>query len=324
MPAKEGELKIATMKSSSKSSLSHKFTDIHQGLFLLRIQKLALPDSTGSSRYDNRKLRSTVNFAHKIISIITSRDAYMLIYTRKQCQQGSRSLEGNTASIHLSPKPPARVMNVIREYNNEHDEACTVYKAKWAAQWIQISQRSWLSSQSGKCRKAVPRTATQGPKYLHDLECNKLYGKSAWFYAISNTLLIIIKESIIVSRQALESWLAEYTIQAAIRRRDADGGSESKADQDTLLPLQISTSDITCDHGALDPTKSKDLKRIALVSVLNYMQRHLSESHCFFSTASMRFWKKQTAYSNPYWNPPMDVWNVYQLYSTVSLTRVIR
>ena len=68
------------MKLSSKSPLSRKFTDIQTRLFLLRIQKLTLPQSTGSSRYGDRKLYSTLNVAHKSLAP-SRRETHICWYT---------------------------------------------------------------------------------------------------------------------------------------------------------------------------------------------------------------------------------------------------
>ncbi|KAF5330471.1 hypothetical protein D9619_005916 [Psilocybe cf. subviscida] len=117
-------------------------------------------------------------------------------------------------------KVPARVMKVIRELNTMHDTALSEYKAKLAktkAQFLALRER--------------------------------LKG----IYSTWSTNLR--EDSVIVSRQALESCLSDESIQADLLRNQTVGGPERG-------PLEISTSDVVCEHGHLDPTKWKDMKVI--------------------------------------------------------------
>lgn len=61
-------------------------------------------------------------------SIISSKDAYMLIYARK---------EVCTSNIQTSmeidaPVPPPRALEVVKSLNAAHDETCEVYSSKYA------------------------------------------------------------------------------------------------------------------------------------------------------------------------------------------------
>jgi len=74
---------------------------------------------------------------------------------------------------------------------------------------------------------------------------------------------------VVVGREALELWLSTHCIEAALRQ---DGGISSSAgtlDFDNTLHLRgtvtVSNSDIACEHGHLDPMRSKDMKCITAV-----------------------------------------------------------
>lgn len=65
--------------------------------------------------------------------LISSKDAYMLIYTKKSSPQ-VQSDDG--------PRVPARVMKLIRDLNNEHDHAVREYNARYVALSV-VNSLSW-------------------------------------------------------------------------------------------------------------------------------------------------------------------------------------
>ena len=72
-----------------------------------------------------------------------------------------------------------------------------------------------------------------------------------------------------MSRQALEAWVSEHCINASLQQHA----------HSTELPIEISISDILCEHGALDPTMSRDMKLLTPVCGLNSMSSKMSWHH---------------------------------------------
>jgi len=78
------------------------------------------------------------------LSEISSKDAYMLVYTRKNTRVGSShaalnefsstkdtNCNGRGEVMQEDPTPPpARVLDVVNSLNAAHDQACEEYSAK--------------------------------------------------------------------------------------------------------------------------------------------------------------------------------------------------
>lgn len=52
---------------------------------------------------------------------------------------------------------------------------------------------------------------------------------------------------------------------SAVDRQSREKSNSPNSTKDSALPIAISISDIICEHGLLDPQKSKDMKRISRV-----------------------------------------------------------
>lgn len=76
-----------------------------------------------------------------------------------------------------------------------------------------------------------------------------------------------IQESIIVSQQALETWLSTYCIATALPTSEKDTTYNDTGQGHNSRSVDISISDILCEHNNLDPTKAQKMKRINLVCI---------------------------------------------------------
>lgn len=77
-----------------------------------------------------------------------------------------------------------------------------------------------------------------------------------------------VQDSIIVSQQALEAWLSTHCIAAALPVSETDTTTSSDTGQGhNSRSVDISISDILCEHNNLDPTKVQKMKRINLVCI---------------------------------------------------------
>jgi ubiquitin carboxyl-terminal hydrolase 48 len=78
-----------------------------------------------------------------------------------------------------------------------------------------------------------------------------------------------------VSRQALEAWVSEHCITASLQQH-AFPTEQFHNLVDDDRPTEISISDIICEHGALDPTMSRDMKLLTPVCSLISMDLKMS------------------------------------------------
>ncbi|KAJ7172277.1 hypothetical protein C8R46DRAFT_1175273 [Mycena filopes] len=152
-------------------------------------------------------------------SRIFSKDAYMLIYARKEPCSTSQD----------PPRPPPPALSVVEVLNATHDEACENYieKEKNAAALFAETRRKVLD---------IYRSWNVPPNEKN--------------YAI-------------VSQSALENWLEEQAIKAALEP-DA--------------PQKITLEDVLCPHKLYDHNKSSNMKRITQ----DAYNRITSETHCVF------------------------------------------
>ncbi|KAG6860930.1 hypothetical protein C0995_005885 [Termitomyces sp. Mi166 len=154
---------------------------------------------------------------------ITSKDAYMLIYVRTILSAGSAAPEEGEANLNI-PTPPSDALKVIDSLNAAHDEACEIYNKK----------RELLKARFYERRRRVM-----------DVYRN-------WAANSTNTASI---DSVLVSRQALSAWLSQH-----------QGDTASMIASDELNEKKqrkvITMNDIMCDHGAVDPGKAENIKRL--------------------------------------------------------------
>lgn len=75
-----------------------------------------------------------------------------------------------------------------------------------------------------------------------------------------------ILQAVVVSKQGLENWLARNQTRLP---QSNDEGAE--------VPEEIPISDITCEHGALDPSKASSMKCVNEVSADSTVRYHKSD-----------------------------------------------
>ncbi|KIJ69021.1 hypothetical protein HYDPIDRAFT_178940 [Hydnomerulius pinastri MD-312] len=176
--------------------------------------------------------------------IFSSKDAYMLIYARKE-----EDLESGPSSTATHPEetsaseptakakaeegqgtdagsllPPQRARDVVRALNAEHDEACEVYAQKEKQVKERFAElREWMRS---------------------------VY--SEWHVGS------VDEESVIVSRQALERLLAKPLVKSKENKSRPQFATEGAE----VVEL-VNVSELLCDHIGLDPQKAGNMKRMS-------------------------------------------------------------
>lgn len=93
---------------------------------------------------------------------------------------------------------------------------------------------------------------------------------AAWVGCADISLWLLqftLQDPFVVSRQALEAWVSEHCINTSLQHAFSTAQFHNVVD-DALL-TEISTSDIICEHGALDPTMSRDMKLLTPVCGVN-------------------------------------------------------
>ena len=58
------------------------------------------------------------------LSLISSKDAYMLIYAKKACSVRLDASNGLSSGVEQFPQPPARAVRVVHSLNASHDALC--------------------------------------------------------------------------------------------------------------------------------------------------------------------------------------------------------
>lgn len=174
--------------------------------------------------------------------IFSSKDAYMLIYARKESPPSNVSTSAEPCSSSTPcvgidetsktndglvtataiPIPPPRALDVVKALNTAHDEACERYLSKEKDLNELFSElREWMRS-----------------VYLH------------WGVEFAD------EDSVIVSREALEGWLSKPLTKV----KDKKSGSQPPGDETTEVTI---VSDILCEHAGLDPRKAHNMKRVS-------------------------------------------------------------
>ncbi|KAG5724013.1 Ubiquitin carboxyl-terminal hydrolase 48 [Termitomyces sp. T112] len=176
---------------------------------------------------EDESLSSITTNEKRPLEHITSKDAYMLIYARATQSTGSAVPdEGGTRSNILCP--PSEVMEVISSLNAAHDEACEIYNKK---------------------RELVKARFNERRKRVMDIYQN-------WTANSSDT------DSILVSRQALSTWLSQHQEDFA-RVIASDKSNENNQRKIVIL------NDIMCVHGAVDSGKAGNIKRLNRAAYLD-------------------------------------------------------
>lgn len=156
---------------------------------------------------------------------IFSKDAYMLVYTRREPEH--QKAEGT------SPKPltvPNAAAQLVEKHNAQFTEECQVYSSS-------------VEQKRGRFRQ-----------YQEDI-------KAVYHSWDASSPL----DADVVSKDGLESWLAEDAITAFFNSEKAKGSEVEVEEQ-----CRISNEDITCIHSALDPQARERIKLVkssALVAI---------------------------------------------------------
>ncbi|OCH88183.1 cysteine proteinase [Obba rivulosa] len=205
----------------------------------------------------------------EIASHVSSKDAYMLIYSRV----GGNSTPTSTANGHAehsgatnghrvqsadeptpAPMPPPRAAEAVKALNAAHKKACEDHAEKDAEAQTRFSD----------IRRKV----------------RDIY--QTWNLSSRD------EPSVVASRQALESWITRHLrTRAAVPSDPAElsekAAGKAKATDDGTSPFsignavhQISLAEIVCNHGLLNPEKVQDMKVIREVAY----HRILSEDSC--------------------------------------------
>ncbi|KAF8643800.1 hypothetical protein AX16_008818 [Volvariella volvacea WC 439] len=152
---------------------------------------------------------------------IPSKDAYMLVYVRRDAINHDDTV--NQPKLNVAPPPTA--LEVVEALNLEHDSLCKAYQQR-----------------------------EQGAHQKFDA----LLGRVADIYR-SWSLASSDEESIVVSQDALESWLSTHWLERAF-------GAQSEQESDTEKPeqgvVQIPVENLLCPHHLLDPARSSSMKRL--------------------------------------------------------------
>ena len=63
--------------------------------------------------------------------MISSKDAYMLIYAKKACSvRGLDASNGPSNKVERFPQPPARALKIVHSLNASHDALCEKFQAR--------------------------------------------------------------------------------------------------------------------------------------------------------------------------------------------------
>ncbi|KAI0748066.1 cysteine proteinase [Daedaleopsis nitida] len=178
---------------------------------------------------------------------ISSRDAYMLVYARvdQTSWASTAQSKGNTAASNPPPqrsnpssllRAPERAYNVVHALNSEHDKACEDF----------AQREKEAKARFDRIRGIV-------------MDIYRDWNNS------SRT-----EESVVASRQALESWLTRHIAKPKTPKTTPAPAIDqvSKGDRQEAFisgepsKISISISDVVCSHGKLDPEKAGDMKVI--------------------------------------------------------------
>ncbi|KAI6132145.1 hypothetical protein EDD16DRAFT_1891250 [Pisolithus croceorrhizus] len=184
--------------------------------------------------------------------IFSSKDAYMLVYARKEFWPGNPPTSTEPCNSSIShrgvdeisktngspqpttkiPSPPPRARDLVRALNTTHYEACEQYLSKEKELNERFFElREWMRS-----------------VYLH------------WGVESAD------EDSVIVSRQALEGWLSKPLTRVKNEKSGPQPPGEEAAEVAIL-------SDILCEHAGLDPRKCHNMKRVSKKAHLQLISR---------------------------------------------------
>ncbi|PFH54210.1 hypothetical protein AMATHDRAFT_135316 [Amanita thiersii Skay4041] len=201
---------------------------------------------TGGSLVPSDNLSSITQADINDSSMIRSKDAYMLIYVLREPRGSDFHTESNVIPL---PHPPASAMDAIQSLNHTHQQDCDAF-------------------QQNKDRML---------EYFYDMRSKITSIYRSW------NLTSHDQESVVISRQALMTWLTSYCVvlacqNIAVQSFAALEGQESLDSNANNRQATIKNAEIQCVHGQLDPDKATEMKRITL----NAYQRIVELTNCTF------------------------------------------
>ncbi|KAF5373636.1 hypothetical protein D9758_000663 [Tetrapyrgos nigripes] len=168
-------------------------------------------------------------------SHISSKDAYMLIYTRVKTEGNLTGPSRKSKSIESTPEPPSQALQVIGRLNETHVAACEDYARRV---------------------KMLEDTFAELKLKVQEVYCN-------W------NLSSITEDWVVTSRKTLEGWLSKYSMQSVLSQQRVPDAAEahdpaSSAAKQTIMSVE----DILCEHARLDYRKVAQMKVIHRVNSL--------------------------------------------------------
>ncbi|KAG6918120.1 hypothetical protein DXG01_016308 [Tephrocybe rancida] len=204
---------------------------------------------------------------------ISSKDAYMLIYTRKVNPVIHSSKNGGTRLD--TPTPPPDALEVVNALNAAHDETCESYDKKERLIKARFHER----------RSRV-------------VDIYRSWNVDS-FDAPVGEYQDFPKDSVLVSRQALSVWLSQHQdkLASTISTDDPDGKNIGK---------QTTLEDIVCVHGGVDPNKANNIKRLKRSAYLDIVKDtgwdfnpHLTASDICFECVQRSFQERLYQIEHP-------------------------
>ena len=210
----------------------------------------------------------------------------MLVYARRT----------TTKPVVLSPPPLA--CDFIHKLNTIHENALNLYDEKYAVYLCYhiVPHSCPTSLQTAKARFSAHYRNMQAFLQCWSVASSDQVRVLIHNGRVSTTLTCWFKSAIIASKQGLQTFIsrleyirwqpnvrltAENSIDLAgpsqkqdpssIEEALADDGAGRRTPSSKLSPIaeEISISDIVCEHGKLDPSKSADMKRVNAVRLLS-------------------------------------------------------
>ncbi|KAI6118845.1 hypothetical protein EV401DRAFT_2057534 [Pisolithus croceorrhizus] len=190
-------------------------------------------DLLGEKRHSSKEIIDILNWSSKR-DIFSSKDAYMLVYARKEFWPGNPPTSTEPCNSSIShrgvdeisktngspqpttkiPSPPPRARDLVRALNTTHYEACEQYLSKEKELNERFFElREWMRS-----------------VYLH-------WGVES-----------VDEDSVIVSRQALEGWLSK----PLTRAKDEKSGPQPPGEEAAEVAI---LSDTLCEHAGTGSTQ---------------------------------------------------------------------
>lgn len=188
--------------------------------------------------------------------IFSSKDAYMLIYARKAKPSVSNipNLEGTTV---LDPQTNA--------IETTQENALTGPADPPPPERARYVVRALNAAHDGACEQFLSRENKFNMQFLESRE----WMRSVYIHWGTES---IHEDAVIISRQTLEEWVLKPLTKT---RNQKVNGESSANDISEVVPV----SGILCDHGALDPHKAHNMKRMSKKAYEKLIARDGSDTY---------------------------------------------